>query len=151
MAKHAKVALDSFPPNLIVACCGQKCANCCWLRPNFHLLRVAGYLHTTQVDEIQQYVHVSISYVLQYAFVCGQKCANCCWLRPNFHLLRVAGYLHTTQVDEIQQYVHVSISYVLQYAFVCLTTWLLVNENMITLREMMNYFRFTICSRGIKT
>ncbi len=33
---------------LIVARCGQKCGNCCGLRPNFHLLRVAGYLNTSQ-------------------------------------------------------------------------------------------------------
>ena len=34
-----------------VAEIGQKCCNCCELRPNFHLLRVAGYLNhvnTTQ-------------------------------------------------------------------------------------------------------
>ena len=33
---------------LIVACCGQKHCNCCVLRPNSYLLRVAGYLNTCQ-------------------------------------------------------------------------------------------------------
>ncbi len=33
---------------LIVASCGQKCGKCCVLRPNFQMLRVAGYLNTSQ-------------------------------------------------------------------------------------------------------
>ncbi len=43
-----QVAAEIF---LIVASCGQKPGNCCELRPNFYLLRVAGYLNTTQVSE----------------------------------------------------------------------------------------------------
>ena len=34
--------------SLIVACCGQKCRKCCVLQPNFQMLRVAGYLNTSQ-------------------------------------------------------------------------------------------------------
>ncbi len=33
---------------LIVASCGQKHCNCCVLRPNSYLLRIAGYLNTCQ-------------------------------------------------------------------------------------------------------
>ncbi len=45
----ATIEKSQSQPTTIVASCDQKHFNCCELRPNFYLLRIAGYLNTTRI------------------------------------------------------------------------------------------------------